>query len=71
MVKMGRPPAYHKAGSAIFLSGHFGKHRSGSYGDWLKGVVEIPPKQLFNPVDCMLGDADQNLAKINFSAHSV
>jgi hypothetical protein len=26
----------------LFLSGHFGKLRSGSLGDWLKGIGEIP-----------------------------
>jgi hypothetical protein len=57
--------------STYFLSGHFWKHRSGGFGDWLEDIVEIPGQQFINPVDRMFGDADQDLTEISFRVHSV
>ena len=55
----------------LFLSGHFWKYRSGSFGGWLEVVGQIPGQQFFDSVDRMFRDADQDLAEIGFRIKTV
>ena len=55
----------------LFLSGHYGKYRSGGLGDGLEGIGDIPGQQFIYSVDRMFGDASQDLAEISFRVYSV